>query len=255
MLSCCPAFAGAWETRLYTNYIREQVPDAALEKCDLFIYQRLTADWGELASDTLLGKLSAKALSICIPNMFFKGYWPFWTSSSPMDFGDSLLDKLIDSGADKSAILKVYCYGNINNFVDLQENFQAGLRLEKEKESYCAIKTTALVEEFWRREMLFFTCNHPALRLLRHVAGEILRLLELPGLTAQASAFVPEYADFELPIHPQAAACLGLAFAADERRVYNIFGRPMTFLQYISRYIDCRRQDCADSFLGYLQLV
>ena len=34
-----------------------------------------------------------------IPNLFFKGYWPFWTNAAQgIDFADSLLERLLSQG-------------------------------------------------------------------------------------------------------------------------------------------------------------
>jgi hypothetical protein len=254
LLALSSAFSRCWETRLYINYTREAVPASSLEQCDLFLYQYLGEDWGELASTELLRKLPPQAVSICLPNLFFKGYWPFWTNASPMDFGDRLLDKLLEAGAEKPEILKIYYYGDVRRFADLEQNLLESLRLEREKEARGPIKTAGLQEELWREEMLFYTCNHPSGRLLSYVANELLRLLGLPALPESVAAFSPEYADFELPIHPQVASSLKLSFVG-ENQTYNIFGRKMNFLQYISRYIDCSLNGYADGFLGYLQLV
>jgi hypothetical protein len=257
LLNLSPAFRRFWSARIYTNYIKEEIPDSDLEHCALFLYQRLGAEWGDLASEALKSRLPQRARAVNIPNMFFQGYWPFWTRDSSMDFGDSLLDRLIDSGAGKPAVLKIYYYGAINKFADIEGIAAASIGLEREKEERGPVRTVPLLEEFWKTEALYYTCNHPGLRLLAHVADSILGLLELPLLPKRDYAgFTPEYADFELPIHPHVAAGLDLGFIEyPEAHRFNIFGRGLTFLQYISRYIDCRRQGYTDGFLGYLQLV
>lgn len=255
LLALSPDFSRLWEVKLYTNYIREEVPQADLDECGLFLYQHLGPEWGDLASAALLARLNPAAQDICVPNLFFKGYWPFWTSSSPIDFGDSLLDKLIDAGARKPEILKIYYHGQLSKFADLEETAGESLDLEERKDGRSPVKLAPILREHWREEPLFYTCNHPATRLLGSAANQLLGLLGFPPLrAADLAAYRPEYSNFELPIHPQVAAALGLSFLEADHE-FNIFGRRLTFLQYISRYIDCRQQGYEDGFLGYLQLV
>lgn len=255
LLALSPSFSKLWDVKLYTNYIKEDVPQEDLDNCGLFLYQHLDEDWGALASSALLARLNPAAQDICLPNMFFKGYWPFWTSSSPIDFGDSLLDKLIDAGAQKPEILKIYYHNDISKFVDMQDVAEESLQIEEDKDRRSPIKISAVMREFWRDEALFYTCNHPATRLLAEAANQLLRLLGFPALSEKAVAgYLPEYSNFELPIHPQVAGALGLSFLEPEHK-FNIFGRRLSFLQYLSRYIDCREQGYEDGFLGYLQLI
>ena len=255
LLALSPAFSKLWETKLYTNYLKEKVPQGELDRCGLFLYQQLGQEWGELASAALTARLNPAAGAVCIPNMFFKGYWPFWTSTSPIDFGDSLLDKLIDAGAQKPEILKIYYYGDLSKFVDIKAVAEESLDIEEEKDRRGPIKVAPLMRELWQQEDLFYTCNHPAKRLLLSTANQLLKHLGFAPLDEKLTgAYLPEYANFELPIHPQVAEALGLSFIGPEHK-FNIFGRGLTFLQYISRYIDCRQQGYEDGFLGYLQLV
>lgn len=255
LLALSPAFSSVWEVRHYTNYIREEIPQADLDRCSLFFYQHLGPEWGEASSGSLAARLNPAAEAICMPNMFFKGYWPFWTSTSPIDFGDTLLDKLIDSGAHKPEIIKIYCYGDVGKFADLENVAKESLAVEEEKDKRSPIKMAPLMRELWRDEPIFYTCNHPAKRLLASMTNQLLGLLGLPELSeAAVAAYQPEYSNFELPIHPHIAAKLRLSFIGAEHK-FNIFGRGLSFLQYVSRYIDCRQQGYDEDFIGYLQLV
>lgn len=255
LLRLSPSFSALWEIRHYTNYLKEEIPQADLDSCTLFLYQELGPGWGNFSSEALLGRLNPAAEAICLPNMFFKGYWPFWTSKSPIDFGDSLLDKLIDSGAQKPEIIKIYYHGTLNKFVDIKAVARESLELEEKKDRRSPIKMAALLSELWQKELLFYTCNHPGRHLLLEMSSQLLRYLGLAPLEPIAIAnYLPEYANFELPIHPQVAEALALPFIGPEHK-FNIFGRELSFLQYISRYIDCRQQGYEKDFLGYLQLI
>jgi hypothetical protein len=255
LLRLSPEFCKKWELRHYTNYTKEPVPASALETCDLFVYQRLDATWGAFASDNMLDCLNPKADTFCMPNMFFKGCWPFLTLHSPIDFGDNLLNKLIEAGAGKPEILKVYLQGDISNFVDLKANLEDTFKLEEAKEKYCDLRTVPLARELWRKEMLFYTCNHPGKRLLTLLADTLLKRLGLKALPEKLiQEYEPEYAEFELPIHPQVAEFFDLQYAKAGYE-FRIFNRRMNFERYISRYIECRLQGMDKDFIGFLQLV
>lgn len=243
-----------------TNYTREPVTPEELGACDLFLYQHLDEKWGELSSPALLEKLRPSTRTLQIPNLFFKGYWPFWTKNSPISFGDTLLNRLIDEGATKPVILKIYLHGNITSFVDLTALFEETVATEKTKEAALEIRTVDYFLSSWRQKMLFHTINHPGKELLIHVAQGILTALGLPPLTGREIATVqhtgmfPSYADFDLPIHPQVASFFDLGFAR-QGQTFAVFGRRMTFEQYISRYIDFRLNRLDGDFTAYLHLV
>lgn len=113
LLRLSPAFSRRWDILHITNYDRSPVPSDALEHCSLFLYQHLGPQWGDLASENLLSRLPRNAVSLCLPNLFFMGYWPFWTSDSSMNFGDICLDYLTDKGLSPAEILHVCLHGRL----------------------------------------------------------------------------------------------------------------------------------------------
>ena len=256
LLMASPEFAARWRIHTYTNYTREAIPTSVLEKASLFLYQYLGKEWGDVSSESLLARMGQRARTICIPNMCFLGYWPFWTSDSPMEFGDDLLDRLYASGAGKPEILRVYLHGDITKMADLEGIARRSLEREFAKEERCVVKTADFVAANWRKIRLFQTVNHPDTPLLLHAAQGILAHIGLPPLASTVcDSYSFGYEGFELPIHPNVAAFFDLPFAGGET-VYPIFGRGMTFGQYISRYVDCRLNNLEkESFLAYLHLV
>ena len=255
LLGMSPEFSARWRIRHFTNYIREMIPGELLQKATLFLYQPLGPDWGDLSSASLLARLGKNALPVCIPNMFFTGYWPFWTKKSPMDFGDYFLDKLFESGAGKPEILRIYLSDKVRGMADFDGVAAETLRLEKAKEEQCDVKTADFVAENWRKMPLFQTVNHPGTTLLILVAQGILAKLGLPPLSRAATdEFAFDYEGFSLPIHPRVAAYHNLPFAG-EGAEYPVFGRSMTFERYVSRYIECRINHFEANFLQFLQLV
>lgn len=286
LLAASPQFAARYEIRRYTNYLRERVAPAELSGCGLFLYQHLGEKWDDHASDRLLSMVNPAARVLRLPNMLFTGYWPFWTNRSPMDFGDAFLDRLVSMGLGMAEILHVYLHGDIAAKYDLDAMLRASLDVERDKERGAGVEsgmvggdggdggsragrdgsavpdgipavvapTVELVEALWKQERLFATINHPNRRLVLHVAEGVLAALGMDLLPpAAGEGFTDPYPEFELPIHPQVAAHHGLAFGGPDA-TYNIYGRRMTFEEYVRRYADCRLRGI-DNFIGYLQLV
>ena len=112
LLSSHPPFARCFTIKHYLNYTREAVPPADLSRAKLFLYQKLGAHFGDLASEVLLTYLSPSCQSIQLPNLFFKGYWPFWISAPErIDFADSVLEWLLDAQLPLNDIVRIYLSG------------------------------------------------------------------------------------------------------------------------------------------------
>ncbi len=253
-----PAFASLFSIEKYTNYEREEIPLKSLENCSIFIHQYLGEHWGEHSTDALLKKLPAHAQSLCIPNMFFQNYWPLWTNATSMAYGDILLEHLAQGNLKASEILHIYLHGNLNSKYDLDQLILPSQQREIEKEKHSSITTLDIIDEYWRKEQLFHTVNHPGPRLMLHVADSVLSHFgfdQVPEFTRKAFYALNE--EFIHPIHPQVGKCFNLPFATKER-LYNVYGQKLTFEQYTNAYIHCRLQegpDKIDDFIVYLHLL
>ena len=251
LLCNSPEFNSRFTLRRYTNFLREPVPPGEMEACSVFIYQHLGDKWKETSSAVLLGRLNPKARVLKIPNMLFKGYWPFWTNNSPSEFGDFFLDQLIAMKLSKSEIMHVYLHGRLDNKFDLEGMLAESVETERAKEKGCVVQTVDWILERFRNEMLFFSINHPNMELLKLVAGEIFRELDLPE---PAALRVPNlYPEFTVPVHPQLGRICGIKFAGADAR-YNVFGKMKTCEEYTSNYIDSQLLQIRP-LTAYLHLV
>lgn len=242
LLEANPDFAARFEARHLRNYEREQLEQGLLDSSAIFLHQYLAEKWGDLSTEEILQRLPATTQAICIPNCFFKGYWPFWSfEPDKIDFTDSLLEELIERGLPDAAILRIYLKADPALAGDVEQIAADSLRIEKEKEKRCAIRYAHIIEERWRTEQLFLTVNHPGRALFLHIANELLALL---GLGQVPEAFARDWVNpengFWLPLHPVVAERLRLPFASRERR-YPCFGASMTHQEYIVTYLACRR--------------
>ena len=212
-LNFCPDFADRYETRLFTNYVHEPVPDELLGQCSLFLYQFLGKEWDALASEALLAKLPATAQSLCIPNMFFKGYWPLWSGEKGFNYRCSQLDEVIDLGLPPEETVLLFLRQEPGELYDLKALLAESLRREREREAHTPVKYVDLLEANYAGQRIFNTVNHPGPLLMNHAAVEVLRLLGLPAPDpALLDGLGDSFPEFEQPLNPKVAAFFGWDF-------------------------------------------
>lgn len=140
LLSACPAFARTHEIVHVVNYTRAPVSEALLSQTGLFLYQPLGPVWGEVASEALLARLPRGCRSVCLPNLLFKGYWPFHKSIGDFPYPDHFLEDLLARGLSKKEIVHIVLYTDLGRYYDLSAIFAEWERIEREKEQRWAIK-------------------------------------------------------------------------------------------------------------------
>jgi len=251
-LQASPEFARVYQCVQYTNYTREPVPADMLARADLFLHQHLGPQWGDLASERLVARLGPSARSLCIPNMFFLGYWPTWSGKAGFDFRCDYLDRLIDRGLPAEETALIYLHTDLAAKFDLAARLENSLAQERQKQTLTPIPYAGLLADGFGRKRLFNTVNHPGRLLLDHTARGILGHLGLEPPDESVLAALPEpFAEFEQPIHPSVAAFFGWGFAGPDT-LYNVFGRRLTFARYIAHYVVARREGATD-FIAFLQ--
>lgn len=237
ILEHCPAFSEKFSVRALHNYQLEAPGEEALSKCSLFIYQPLGGKWKDLSSDRLCEKLPPHAIRVPMPNLFFKGYWPFWDHPRMIEYQDWLLEKLLETGTDDITVQRLYMKGKLAEHADLDKIAEDSLCEAERREQNIPIKTAAHIRRHWRERQLFMTASHPAAEMLELVASGILELLDLPK---DLTHVTPLFADFWLPIHPQTARHFRLPWIRDGQR-YTIFKNKMTCEEFVRVYVACRR--------------
>lgn len=236
----------------YTNYTREPVPGDILTRCDLFLYQHLGPEWGDLASERLVSLLPPSARSLCIPNMFFKGYWPTWNGKPGFNFRCSLLDELIELGLPPEETTLLYLRSDLAAKFDLKAILNESLAQERRKQALTPVPYVDLLEAEFAAHRSFNTINHPGRLLMDHAARGLLDRLGMEPADEAALASLGEpFPEFEQPIHPSVAAFFGWDFAPRDA-VWHVFGRDLSFARYVAHYVVARREGVTD-FIGFLQ--
>lgn len=251
-LMACPQFAEEYVCTLFTNYTREPVTDEALQDCSLFLYQYLGPKWGDIASASLLAKLPDSARSLCIPNMFFTGYWPTWSGEPGFNYRCTHLDEIIGLGLPPEETAILYLRADVERKFDLLDLVSKTIEHERERQKRTPIQYLDVIIEHYRDVRLFNTVNHPGSLLMNHAACEILKHLDFePPDEAALKLFGEPFPEFEQPINPRIAQFFGWDFATNDTQ-YEVYGRKLTFARYVANYIMAQQAGVSD-FIGYLQ--
>lgn len=247
-------FESSYDVQIYTNYIHEKIPASALAECDLFLYQHLGPRWGELSSETLIAQLKKDCTQLAIPNMLFTFYWPTWSSNVDFAYPDSLLESLLEHNLSEWEILHLYLKSDISKMLELDKIIENAKKWERTKEAHTPIKYVDLMYESFRHHKIFKTFNHPGRELMIYVTEKVFELLGLEAPAKEKFINCPEpFPEFEMPIHPQVAEYWGLNFCNSETR-YNVYGSLMTFKEYATLYIKCRKMGI-DDFISFLRVA
>lgn len=248
-----PSFVERYELRRYVNYVREPVPADELSRAAVLIHQQLGPQWNELSSANLRARLPRNATAICLPNLMCRTCWPFWESRPGIDFSDSLLNALQDRGLSKAEIMHIACRADLSRYHDMKALAERSLAIEREKEKAWDIELTSYIEAKYTKRRLFTTINHPSRELCLAMARGVLDLLGLeppsPELEAAMPAIEPE---LELPVHPQVASLLGLAWIEPGHH-FRIYEHSLTYEEYVSHYLDCRSLG-ESALIAFIQL-
>lgn len=250
-LAASPEFEARYDCRLFTNYIKEPIPDELFGRCSLFLYQYLNPDWGEFASEHLLRKLPDSARSLCLPNMFFKGYWPFWSGELGFDYRCTHLDEIIALELPPEETILLFLRSDVTKR-GLSDRMKASIQQEREREKHTPVKYLDFIVENYGRQRLFNTVNHPGSILMNIAARGVLEQLDLQSADeAVLEAMGEPFPEFEQPINPKVAQANGWDFA-DPDTLYQVYGRKLTFARYIANYVIAKQQGVAD-FIGFFQ--
>jgi len=251
-LKTCPEFSERYDVTLFTNYTREPIPAETLGRCSLFLYQYLDDKWNELASNALLKNLPESTTHLCIPNMFFKGYWPLWSGAQGFDYRCRHLDDFIAKKLPPEETILLFLHSDITTIYDLIDLVGQTIEQERGREARTPIKYLNLLIENYRDQRLFNTINHPGSFLMNHVARGILTHLGFESLNENAMESLGEpFPEFEQPINPKIGHFFGWNFAGADTQ-YEIYGRKMTFARYAANYVMARQANISD-FIGFLQ--
>lgn len=233
----------------FGSYLEESV----LKNCDLFIYQYISKEYKgyKLSTDYILEHLNRDCKKINIPNLFGLGKMFFpQSTSNPYNkiykselnglfwYGDENIIKFMENNISINKIihsLKKNIYSK--NYILL--NFNTVFKKLIDKEKYWDIKISHFIKKNYKKKLLFYDIGHPTNYLLKKIAKEVLRILNIYDKIQIIDGINLDI--HQMPIYPCVRKCLKLKFKTKKLRctfpVEEFRYRKLTFEDYIREYI------------------
>jgi hypothetical protein len=226
----------------FKNFAKEPIPTSLLEQASYFIYQHLGDQWNDLSSAELLRRVPSHCVSIQIPKLSFRSYWPTDCPKDPRfvvnddypaglyPYGDSILTQAIEQFDSTEEALDYYASLEFAHHYDLDSILKSDLEYLGSEHNARDIDASSFIEASFRSVKLFETPNHPCDVLYQFVFDRICNFF--PNCTP---CTIRAYFDFyQLPIHPSVVSYYKLEFSDDR---YNIFGCNVFARDYARGYL------------------
>jgi len=172
-----------------------------------------------LGTETLV-RLACDATVIRWPSVYWAGYFPdlFYIRNAagqpvvdgPFDYHDKLILKAYASGLDVSVTCRLLEDPEVSSEASAWAS-QATAELDIRGQA-CDVQVTTFIDENFQSELLFFTMNHPANRLLAFLGQQITELLGVPGRVDQGKMPDEVLGWTFYPLHPRHVRALDLEF-------------------------------------------
>ena len=250
LLSNSPEFDARYEVSYFVNYNHKTVPIPLLKQCKLLIYQPLGPKWGDLATPKLLNRVGPDCTSISVNYLTFPVYWPFMAADSrnspdtdypfgQFPYGDSLVIEMLQNPTPPDEILARYLDRKfMGSRISPDAILESYVEKQRDLEERRDQKVLDYVVANFRNIKLFETFNHPSKPLCIYQANDILARLGMAPLNLETIPDLPYLQDNQQPIHPMVAEAFGLRFGCGTGTRYNIWKKPMTFIDYSKAYIE-----------------
>jgi len=177
-----------------------------LPKLDLIIIQPISENYRNnyrYSTISILNNVHTNCYKILFPSLYFDFYHPFicyiydknnpsWKLGEPFDYHDKNIINLFINNYNEDNILneyqKILYMDNIyddNYFIDkLNTNINNLIEREENYKNFCTldtkiIKSSLYILNNYKKNLLFYTNNHPTKYLFHYISNKILSLLNI----------------------------------------------------------------------------
>jgi hypothetical protein len=175
-----------------------------------------------LGTETLAGLARPGATVVRWPSVYWAGYVPdlFYLRDAggqpvldgPFDYHDRTILAAFAAGRDPQATCRLLADPELpSRAPDWAARATAELDVRGRD---CDVEVASFIAERFRRELLFFTMNHPSNRMLRFIADRIAELLGVPGRADGGRTPDELLGSTFYPLHANHVRALGLEFGA-----------------------------------------
>jgi len=243
--------------RLGEDVRRNGLKEEFLRELSLFVYQYIETSNSFsrlLGTEYILSKLSNECKKICIPNMYFTGYFPQFCKvyNSPLKsikkFSNGLIpygDRQLQENSEKyckreiglEVIIQNLQKADLYSREEILDNVSASLDELKHREKKCQIIISDYIVAHYREKRLFYAVNHPADDLIKEMVKRILVYLGYTNPSIM-EAEIKELDEIEEFIFPCVKEQLELKFEAEKARLHKSYcNLKFDIREYAATYI------------------
>jgi GT2 family glycosyltransferase/glycosyltransferase involved in cell wall biosynthesis/SAM-dependent methyltransferase len=229
MMSTNEAFRRRFQ--LVTFPAVHEIPDAmvpalhdAVAGCSVLVVQRVDESYRGglgLGTDTL-ASIASSATVVRWPSVYWAGYFPdlFYLRdadgqpvvSGPFDYHDRVILEAYAAGTDVRGACRLL--EDAERPSDAEAWADTATAELEVRGRYCDIQIAEFIASEFREQLLFFTMNHPANRLLAFIAARIMDMIGVPGGIDLGRVAGEVLGLTFYPLHANHVRALGLAFGA-----------------------------------------
>lgn len=201
---CCPGLGAKWRVEQATpvyNLPQAEIGPLARKalECDLVFTQPIF-NYGPCNTDALREKLGPRLRTFSAPN--FEAYFPDVMDirpypepekfPPPMEWHSKIVVQCREAGASPEEVANIYVHHPLFRPASIKNAIERSLEIYARRDQNVEIGSMEFVRDNFAAEPLFYTWNHPADPLLRHLLLGMLRHLGLDGRRAQdALGYIP----------------------------------------------------------------
>lgn len=221
-----------------------------IKSIDLLIYQNVSENnkfSPKLATTHILKNINENSKTICIPNVYFSGYFPQACgnpynpflkeyNNTPFPYGDINIQEMQDEYSAREIAYKI----GAKDFYSkeyVEKNANDSLQELINREQICDVKISDYILDNYKKEMLFFTTNHPSNKVLKELVKRVFNLCdEIVDDIDESKAW--ENNGREIFIYPSVFQGLGLEFDKDKFCWWNVIKKePSDIYEYVEDYL------------------
>lgn len=153
-------------------------------------------------------------------------------------YRDVIIDQMVSEGEKPESIVKRIQSGKCFSRQSIMANYEKTVKQYRLREEHWDVKIMDEVIRSLRVEKTFYDTNHPNERVFSIIAKGILKELGVDDTSVHAEHRLN---DFEMPVYPEVAECLGLSWWKGDEILrkgsfYNFSDR-MDLREYVRQYI------------------
>ena len=165
----------------------------SVSSADILLTQIIGDSFGGFSTEAAIDLLPPDAVAIKIPVCYFSGYNPElaylrepeggYPNKKLVDYHDIVMAKAVYEGASVQETVNLITASDFYSPSFVQSILQSNLDELRKREEDLNVSISSFVQENWAKQQLFYSFNHPASTVIRHVVDQILDILGGKALT------------------------------------------------------------------------